>query len=52
MTLAPVRMINDNDREMNVYDLGECAQKRNANSVKDTQNFQNSQGVIDTCYRH
>lgn len=28
MTLAPVRMINDNDREMNVYDLEECLEER------------------------
>ena len=29
MTLAPVRMLNDNDREMNVYEIGSCAEKMN-----------------------
>ena len=29
MTLAPVRMINDNDREMNVYEIGSCVEKMN-----------------------
>ena len=28
MTLAPVRMVNDNDRKMNVYDLEECIEER------------------------
>lgn len=28
MTLAPVRMINNNDRKMNVYDLDQCVEKR------------------------
>ena len=28
MTLAPVRMLNDNDRRMNVYDLEECVEER------------------------
>ena len=28
MTLAPVRMINDNDKKMNVYDLSECVEER------------------------
>ena len=28
MTLAPVRMVNDNDKKMNVYDLTECTEER------------------------
>ena len=28
MTLAPVRMVNDNDRKMKVYDLEECIEER------------------------
>lgn len=28
MTLAPVRMVNDNDKKMNVYDLEECKEER------------------------
>ena len=28
MTLAPVRMVNDNDRKMNVYDIQECVEER------------------------
>ena len=28
MTLAPVRMVNDNDKKMNVYDLTECEEER------------------------
>ena len=28
MTLAPVRMVNDNDRKMNVYDIEECKEER------------------------
>ena len=27
MTLAPVRMVNDNDKKMNVYDLKDCLKK-------------------------
>ena len=29
MIIAPVRMINDNDKKMNVYDLEECIEERN-----------------------
>jgi hypothetical protein len=29
MSLAPVRMLNDNDREMNVYEIGNCINKMN-----------------------
>ena len=28
MTIAPVRMVNDNDKKMNVYDLRECTEER------------------------
>jgi hypothetical protein len=28
MTLAPVRMVNDNDRKMNVFDIEGCVEKR------------------------
>ena len=28
MTLAPVRMVNDNDKKMNVYDLKDCTEER------------------------
>ena len=28
MTLAPVRMVNVNDRKMNVYDISECTEER------------------------
>ena len=28
MTLAPVRMVNDNDRKMRVYDIQECVEER------------------------
>ena len=40
MTLAPVRMINDNDREMNVYDLGECTKKRNEVRKQNNENIE------------
>ena len=29
MSLAPVRMLNENDREMNVYEIGNCINKMN-----------------------
>ena len=44
MTLAPVRMLNDNDRMMNVYDLEECIEERD--DVKD-QNIENVPEVSD-----
>ena len=28
MTLAPVRIVNYNDKKMNVYDLTECVEER------------------------
>ena len=28
MTIAPVRMVNDNDKKMNVYDLKDCTEER------------------------
>ena len=40
MTLAPVRMINDNDREMKVYDIGECAKKRKEVRKQNNENIE------------
>ena len=40
MTLAPVRMINDNDRQMNVYDLDECKDLRDEIKQKNIDNSQ------------
>jgi hypothetical protein len=37
MTLAPVRMVNDNDRRMNVYDLEECIEERDDIKKKNAQ---------------
>jgi len=34
MTLAPIRMVNDNERKMNVYDIEECTEERD--QVKET----------------
>ena len=47
MMLAPVRMVNDNDRKMNVYDLQECTEerddikKKNRESIPYAVNFTN-----------
>ena len=39
MTLAPVRMINDNDRKINVYDIEECKKGRDQIRKKNTANI-------------
>ena len=38
MTLAPVRMFNDNDRKMNVYDIEECQKERDEIKKKNIDN--------------
>ena len=37
MIIAPVRMINDNDKKMNVYDLEECIEERNERKRKNRE---------------
>jgi hypothetical protein len=44
MTLAPVRMVNYNDRKMNVYDLPECTEERD--QIK-KENRESIQYVVD-----
>ena len=45
MTLAPVRMVNDNDKKMNVYDLKDCTEERdqvkkeNRETIPEALNF-------------
>jgi len=38
MTLAPIKMINDNDRKMNVYSIEECKNKRDEIRQKNIDN--------------
>ena len=54
MTIAPVRMVNDNDKKMNVYDIQECTEERDQVKKKNretipylinfTQNFNDVYG--------
>ena len=46
MTLAPVRMVNDNERKMNVYDIDECTEERDAVKKNNSQNIQEFKDYI------
>ena len=47
MTLAPVRMINDNDREMNVFDTNECKEKREEIRKQNNENIQEFKDIFN-----
>ena len=47
MTLAPVRMVNDNDRKMNVYDLDECVEEREDIKKKNIENIPEINDYVD-----
>ena len=46
MTLAPVRMVNDNERKMNVYDIDECTEERDAVKKNNSENIQEFKDYI------
>ena len=46
MTIAPVRMVSNNDRKMNVYDIEECKDERDEIKLKNIENSPELQNYI------
>ena len=46
MTLIPIRMISDNDREMNIGEIKECTEENNAIFSQNSQNVQELKDVV------
>ena len=46
MTLVPVRLINDNDRKINVYDLTDCKDEREEVKSTNLKNLQAAQDFV------